>query len=105
MFTYSDAQSFRPSLLDMFEEYWRRLPEYQGLSGVDGLEFKRLLFAFFPTYKSSPLPPGFDRCEPATARPRRGRAGARNGDAAAARRRRPRNLSYRRASAVARSDG
>jgi lycopene cyclase CruP len=62
MFTYSDAQFFRPSLLEMFEEYWRRLPEYQKLKGgVDQLEFKRLLFAFFPTYKDSPLAPAFDR--------------------------------------------
>jgi len=47
----------------MFEEYWRRLPDYQqlGAEGVDALEFKRLLFAFFPTYKTSPLPPAFDR--------------------------------------------
>lgn len=62
MFTYSDAQPFRPSLIDVFEEYWRRLPAYQGLGqGIDQLEFKRLLFAFFPTYKSSPLTPAFDR--------------------------------------------
>lgn len=63
MFTYCDAQPFRPSLLQMFEEYWARLPEYQGLGegGVDALEFKRLLFAFFPTFKSSPLAPAFDR--------------------------------------------
>jgi hypothetical protein len=64
MFTYSDAQPFRPSLVDMFEEYWRRLPQYQGLTeeAVEQLRFKRLLFAFFPTYKNSPLPPAFDRC-------------------------------------------
>lgn len=39
------------------------MPAYQGLppGGADALEFKRLLFAFFPTYKSSPLAPGFDR--------------------------------------------
>jgi lycopene cyclase CruP len=62
MFTYCDAQAFRPSLVQMFEEYWARLPEYQKLpGGVKGLDFKRLLFAFFPTYKASPLEPGFDR--------------------------------------------
>jgi hypothetical protein len=62
-FTYCDAQAFRPSLEDMFEDYWQRLPAYQGLGpeGVDGLDFRRLLFAFFPTYKASPLAPGFDR--------------------------------------------
>lgn len=79
MFTYCDAQPFRPSLLQMFEEYWARLPEYQGLGpgGVDALEFKRLLFAFFPTYKASPLAPTFDRCA-------RARAGQGKGVATAA---------------------
>ena len=66
MFAYMDAQPFRPSLLEMFEAYWRRLEAYQGAAalppgGAEALDFKRLLFAFFPTYKASPLAPGFDR--------------------------------------------
>ncbi|GBF87530.1 glycine D-amino acid oxidase [Raphidocelis subcapitata] len=61
MFTYSDAQPFRPGLLDLFEEYWERLPEYQGVASAEDLRFRRLLFAFFPTYRDSPLPPSTDR--------------------------------------------
>jgi hypothetical protein len=57
----SDAQPFRPGLLDLFEEYWERLPEYQGVASAEDLRFRRLLFAFFPTYRDSPLPPSTDR--------------------------------------------
>jgi hypothetical protein len=57
----SDAQSFRPGLLELFEEYWERLPEYQGVASAEDLRFRRLLFAFFPTYRDSPLRPAFDR--------------------------------------------
>eukprot|EP00877_Chromochloris_zofingiensis_P003085 jgi/Chrzof1/12778/Cz07g07080.t1_CRUP[v5.2] len=62
MFTYADAQSWRPSLEMLMEDYWRLMPEYQGLpNGLEGLTFVRLLFGFFPTFKNSPLKPGFDR--------------------------------------------
>eukprot|EP00879_Flechtneria_rotunda_P025809 GHRR01027456.1.p1 GENE.GHRR01027456.1~~GHRR01027456.1.p1 ORF type:complete len:257 (+),score=91.59 GHRR01027456.1:84-854(+) len=55
-------QFWRPSLHQLFEDYWQLMPEYQQLSGgLDQLEFLRLLFGFFPTYKDSPLKPGFDR--------------------------------------------
>lgn len=38
------------------------MPEYQGLEGELGqLEFLRLLFGVFPTFRESPLQPGFDR--------------------------------------------
>lgn len=38
------------------------MPEYQGLEGgLERLEFLRLLFGVFPTFRESPLQPGFDR--------------------------------------------
>jgi hypothetical protein len=62
MFTYCDAQSWRPSLADVMSDYWTLMPQYQGLEkGLEGLNFTRLLFGFFPTYTDSPLRPGFDR--------------------------------------------
>jgi hypothetical protein len=62
MFTYCDAQSWRPSLADVMSDYWTLMPQYQGLpKGLEGLNFTRLLFGFFPTYTDSPLQPGFDR--------------------------------------------
>jgi len=33
---------------------------YQGVK-IDDLEFQRVLFGFFPTYKRSPLPAEWDR--------------------------------------------
>lgn len=44
----------------MLEDYWERLPGYQGVA-LDTLTFERVLFGFFPTFRESPLPPGFDR--------------------------------------------
>ncbi|KAF8071129.1 sirt2 [Scenedesmus sp. PABB004] len=62
MFSYMDAQPSRPSLAQLFADYWAAMPEYQGRpGGLEGLEFQRLLFGCFPTYKDSPLRPGFDR--------------------------------------------
>ena len=60
LFTYVDAHPDRLSLTDLFDEYFRLLPEYQG-TALEALEFKRALFGFFPCYKSSPLPPTWDR--------------------------------------------
>jgi hypothetical protein len=38
------------------------MPPYQGLTGgLDQLAFQRLLFGVFPTFRDSPLAPGFDR--------------------------------------------
>jgi hypothetical protein len=98
MFAYMDASAWRPSLLAMFEAYWKLMPAYQrgaiGKGGGGGgggeksdgaanaadaadennsttetldhllfqqLTFERLLFGVFPTYRDSPLKPGFDR--------------------------------------------
>jgi flavin-dependent dehydrogenase len=63
VFTYMDADQNRPALLDMFEDYWRILPEYQpSIQDPEAdLDIKRILFAYFPTYKDSPLKPEFSR--------------------------------------------
>ena len=54
LFTYLDAHPERPSLEFLFEEYLRLLPEYQGMD-VSQLDFKRVLFGFFPAYRDSPI--------------------------------------------------
>jgi hypothetical protein len=36
------------------------MPEYQRVS-LDDLRVERILFGFFPTFRDSPLKPGFDR--------------------------------------------
>ncbi|EFJ27464.1 hypothetical protein SELMODRAFT_62266, partial [Selaginella moellendorffii] len=60
MFSYMDATASRPSLEDMLEDYWDRMPEYQAVK-LEDLEVLRVLFGIFPTYRSSPLPAAFDR--------------------------------------------
>lgn len=60
MFTYLDADPERPSLEELMEDYWDLMPEYQGVK-LEDLEFQRVLFGFFPTYRDSPLPVRFDR--------------------------------------------
>ncbi|CAN0183211.1 unnamed protein product [Pylaiella littoralis] len=60
MFAYMDADPRRTSLESMMDDYWDLLPKYQGVE-VDDLEFQRVLFGFFPTYKRSPLPAEWDR--------------------------------------------
>lgn len=44
----------------MLADYWQLMPQYQGVD-LDSLQVERILFGFFPTYRSSPLQPGFDR--------------------------------------------
>lgn len=67
LFTYIDAHPQRMSLAELFEDYLRLLPEYQGLEGQPGksaleqLEFVRALFGFFPSYRQSPLRSPWDR--------------------------------------------
>eukprot|EP00271_Cylindrocystis_brebissonii_P005231 TRINITY_DN17188_c0_g1_i1.p1 TRINITY_DN17188_c0_g1~~TRINITY_DN17188_c0_g1_i1.p1 ORF type:complete len:622 (+),score=96.60 TRINITY_DN17188_c0_g1_i1:241-1866(+) len=60
MFAYMDADRDRPSLEAMLEDYWDLMPAYQGVK-LDDLQFQRVLFGFFPTYRTSPLPAAFDR--------------------------------------------
>lgn len=60
MFAYLDAAPYRPSLVDMMEDYWRLMPKYQDIN-LDDVTPQRILFGCFPTYRDSPLKPGFDR--------------------------------------------
>uniref|UniRef100_A0A7S1XVK9 Squalene monooxygenase n=3 Tax=Phaeomonas parva TaxID=124430 RepID=A0A7S1XVK9_9STRA len=71
LFTYMDADEERPSLIDMLEDYWDLLPEYQreahsafrdGLSVEEAVaegrfKINRCLYGCFPTFKDSPLRP------------------------------------------------
>ena len=46
--------------VQVLEEYWQLMPRYQGVN-LEELEVQRVLFGFFPTFRDSPLSPGFDR--------------------------------------------
>ena len=63
MFTYMDASENRPSLGMLMEDYWDQLPIYQpSIKNIEtDLEVKRVLFAYFPTYRDSPLKPQWSR--------------------------------------------
>jgi hypothetical protein len=63
MFTYLDADQKRPDLSTLMEDYWDLLPKYQpSISDPEeDLDVKRVLFAYFPTYRDSPLQPGWSR--------------------------------------------
>ncbi len=63
MFSYLDAHRDRPSLEFFMEEYLRLLPEYQNID-LDRLQFLRILFGFFPSYRQSPLRLPWDRILP-----------------------------------------
>lgn len=54
LFTYLDPHPSRPSLTDLFDDYFALLPDYQAVS-LEQLFFKRALFGFFPAYRNSPL--------------------------------------------------
>lgn len=60
LFTYVDAHRDRPSLEQLFDDYFRLLPDYQAVS-LDSLSFVRALFGFFPCYRQSPLRPRWPR--------------------------------------------
>jgi flavin-dependent dehydrogenase len=63
MFTYMDADERRPSLETLMNDYWERLPTYQPsiTDPEKDLDVKRVLFAYFPTYRDSPLKPQWSR--------------------------------------------
>ena len=63
MFTYMDASPDRISLFDLMEDYWKLLPIYQPsiTNPETDLDIKRILFAYFPTYRDAPLKPAFSR--------------------------------------------
>ncbi|MBD2294252.1 FAD-binding oxidoreductase [Anabaena sphaerica FACHB-251] len=63
LFTYMDAEPQRLSLENLFEEYLRLLPDYQGVE-ISQLNFKRALFGFFPSYRQSPLQTPWNRILP-----------------------------------------
>jgi lycopene cyclase CruP len=63
LFTYLDAHPKRPSLEFLFEEYLRLLPEYQGVE-LSQLDFQRVLFGFFPSYRQSPIQMPWNRILP-----------------------------------------
>lgn len=58
-----DADADRPSLLQLMEDYWKLLPIYQPSikNPETDLDIKRILFAYFPTFRDSPLQPEFSR--------------------------------------------
>lgn len=60
LFTYMDAKPERPSILSIMDDYWKLLPAYQGKS-IEELEFARILFAYFLTYRESPIQTPFHR--------------------------------------------
>ena len=60
LFTYLDAHPDRPSLEQLFEDYFTLLPNYQQVD-LAQLQFKRALFGFFPCYRESPLQSPWDR--------------------------------------------
>lgn len=63
MFTYLDADEKRVSLETLMEDYLDLLPSYQPsiTDAEKDLDFKRVLCAFFPTYRDSPLKPDWSR--------------------------------------------
>jgi lycopene cyclase CruP len=63
LFTYLDAHPERPSLEFFFEEYLRLLPQYQGVE-LSQLDFKRVLFGFFPSYRNAPIKMPWNRILP-----------------------------------------
>jgi len=63
LFTYLDAHPKRPSLEFLFEEYLRLLPEYQSVE-LSQIDFKRVLFGFFPSYRKSPARMPWNRILP-----------------------------------------
>lgn len=60
LFSYLDADERRPSMVNMMDDYWRLMPQYQNVD-LDDIEPQRILFGFFPTYRASPLKPQWDR--------------------------------------------
>ena len=60
MFTYVDADPQRPSFAELMEDYLFWLPKYQEIE-LAQLDFQRVLFGFFPSYKQNPLQTPWDR--------------------------------------------
>jgi len=60
LFTYMDAKPQRPSIMEIFDDYWELLPRYQGKS-LQELEVLRILYGMFPTYRNSPIQSTYNR--------------------------------------------
>ncbi|MDJ0796067.1 MAG: FAD-binding oxidoreductase [Calothrix sp. MO_167.B12] len=63
LFTYMDADPQHLGLTALFDDYFRLLPEYQGVE-LAQLNFQRALFGFFPSYRQSPLQTPWQRILP-----------------------------------------
>ncbi|PZD72738.1 Lycopene cyclase [Acaryochloris thomasi RCC1774] len=60
LFTYADLQPQRPSLKQLFADYFQELPSYQEIE-LSQLQIQRALFGMFPSYRQSPLALPWDR--------------------------------------------
>jgi lycopene cyclase CruP len=60
LFTYADLQPQRPSLKQLFADYFQDLPGYQDVD-LSGLQIQRALWGLFPSYRHSPLALPWDR--------------------------------------------
>lgn len=60
LFTYADLQPQRPSLRQLFTDYFETLPGYQNID-LSQLQIQRALFGMFPSYRQSPLALPWDR--------------------------------------------
>jgi lycopene cyclase CruP len=54
LFTYADFAPEQPSLEQLFEQYLKAMPAYQGVE-VAQWEVQRAMFGLFPSYRHSPL--------------------------------------------------
>ena len=66
LFTYLDIDRDRPTLKQMFADYYQQMPPYQGITdnpdeACRSLTVQRALFGIFPSYKNSPLQAPCDR--------------------------------------------
>ena len=56
MFTYLDADAYRPSLTSIMDDYWKLIPIYQpSVKNVEDLDVHRVLHAFSQPTKIIPL--------------------------------------------------
>jgi lycopene cyclase CruP len=54
LFTYADLKPNRPSLRQLFTDYFHELPSYQDIE-LSQIKVQRALFGMFPSYRQSPL--------------------------------------------------
>jgi hypothetical protein len=62
LFTYVDGDEERPSFKSLMEDYWRKLASSQhSIQDPTELDVKRVMFAYFPTYKNTDEEPQWSR--------------------------------------------